>query len=266
MLRTSARRRSSYRSSIFSQAQARIDSAFFMSVTTGCIRCGIFLYCDSSTFLGSIRIIFTSSGRLVIKIDRIIAFRQTDLPVPVLPAISRWGMSARSNTMGVPFTSLPRIQGDLAGPAARLDAGDHLAEPDHDAAIVGDLDADGRLARNRRHDPHAGHRQGDGQVVGQAHDPRYPQAGLQLDLELRDHRAGVDLDDANLVAEVEQRPLQQHGPGVDLGFVVLDRERRGGLQQIARRKLVGRTGLDGRKSQTASGIRGQRAAGSWMDP
>ena len=111
MFRTSARRRNSYRSSIFSQAQARIDSAFFMSVTTGCIRCGIRLYCESSTFLGSIRIIFTSSGRLVIRIERIIAFKQTDLPVPVRPAISRWGMSARSKTSGMPLTSLPRKSG-----------------------------------------------------------------------------------------------------------------------------------------------------------
>ena len=102
MFRTSARRKNSYRSSIFSQAQASSDSAFFMSVTTGCIRCGIRLYCDSSTFLGSIRIILTSSGRLVIRIDRIIAFRQTDLPVPVRPAISRWGISARSKTRGGP--------------------------------------------------------------------------------------------------------------------------------------------------------------------
>ena len=31
---------SAYRSSIFSTAQARIASAFFMSVTTGCMRCG----------------------------------------------------------------------------------------------------------------------------------------------------------------------------------------------------------------------------------
>ena len=62
-----------------------------MSVTTGCIRCGIRLYCESSTFLGSIRIILTSSGRLVMRIDRIIAFRQTDLPVPVRPAIKQVG-------------------------------------------------------------------------------------------------------------------------------------------------------------------------------
>ena len=82
-----------------------------MSVTTGCIRCGIRLYCESSTFLGSIRIILTSSGRLVIRIERIMAFKQTDLPVPVRPAISRCGISARSKTSGWPLTSLPRNSG-----------------------------------------------------------------------------------------------------------------------------------------------------------
>ena len=122
----------------------------------------------------------------------------------------------------------------MLGRVARLDAGDHLAQPDHVAVVVGHLDADRRLARNRRHDPHARHRQGDRQVVGQAHDPRDPQARLELDLELGDHRAGVDLDDADLVAEIEQRPLQQHGPGVDLGLVLLDRERRRGLEQLTR--------------------------------
>ena len=82
-----------------------------MSVTTGCIRCGIRLYCESSTFLGSIKIILTSSGRLVMRIERIMAFKQTDLPVPVRPAISRWGISARSKTRGWPLTSLPRKSG-----------------------------------------------------------------------------------------------------------------------------------------------------------
>ena len=82
-----------------------------MSVTTGCIRCGIRLYCESSTFLGSIKIILTSSGRLVMRIDRIMAFKQTDLPVPVRPAIKRWGISARSKTIGWPLTSLPRKSG-----------------------------------------------------------------------------------------------------------------------------------------------------------
>ena len=103
--------------------------------------------------------------------------------------------------------------------------------------VVGHLDADRRLARDRRDDPDARHGQGDRQVVGQADDLRDAQAGLELDLELGDDRPGVDLHDADLVAEVQQRPLQQHRPAVDLGLVLLDREGGGRLEQVHRREL-----------------------------
>ena len=127
---------------------------------------------------------------------------------------------------GLALDVLAQEERDAALLGSAADAVDHVAQPDDVAVVVGNFDADGRLARDRGHDPHAGHRQGDGQVVGQAHDPRDPQTGLELDLELGDHRAGVDLDDADLVAEIEQGPLQEHGPGMDLGLVLLDRERR----------------------------------------
>jgi len=44
------------------------------------------------------------------------AFRATDLPAPVVPATSRWGILARSATIGRPLMSLPRarVRGDLA--------------------------------------------------------------------------------------------------------------------------------------------------------
>ena len=79
-----------------------------MSVTTGCIRCGSFLYGLSSTILGSIISIRTSSGRRVISIDTMIEFKQTLLPVPVRPAISKCGSVDRSTTIALPDTSLPR--------------------------------------------------------------------------------------------------------------------------------------------------------------
>ena len=84
---------------------------------------------------------------------------------------------------------------------------------------------------------------------------RDAQAGLELDLELGDHRAGVDLDDADLVAEVEQGPLQQHGPGVDLGLVLLDRE--GGRRARAAPSAAaanGEPGLHGRAELARIGI------------
>ncbi len=45
-----------------------------------------------------------------------IAFNATDLPEPVVPAISRWGILARSATMGCPPMSLPsaRVSGELS--------------------------------------------------------------------------------------------------------------------------------------------------------
>ena len=39
--------------------------------------------------------------------DRIMALIATDLPEPVVPAISRCGMRARSTTTGSPLMSLP---------------------------------------------------------------------------------------------------------------------------------------------------------------
>jgi hypothetical protein len=61
----------------------------------------------SSTRLGSIRIIRTSSGVARIRIELMKLFRQTDLPEPVAPAISRCGILARLATSTRPSTSLP---------------------------------------------------------------------------------------------------------------------------------------------------------------
>ena len=132
---------------------------------------------------------------------------------------------------------LAQEQRDAALVESVLHPGDHVAQPDHVAVVVGHLDADRRLAGDRRDDPDARHRQGDRQVVGQADDLRDAQAGLELDLELGDDRPGVDLHDADLVAEIQRGPLQQHRPGVDLGLVLLDREGRGRLEQVHRRQL-----------------------------
>ncbi len=74
------------------------------------------------------------------------------------------------------------------------------------------------------------------------------QAGFQLDLELGDHRAGIDLHDADLVAEIQEGPLQEHRPSMDLGLVLLDREGRRRLEQVHRRqfKVRSRRGHYGR--------------------
>ena len=109
--RTPHRASRSYRSSILSTAQAKTASAFFMSVMTGCIKCGMRLYGLSSTIFGSIISILTCSGVRVIRIERINEFRQTLFPVPVRPAINKCGILAMSMTSGRPETSLPKNNG-----------------------------------------------------------------------------------------------------------------------------------------------------------
>ena len=115
---------------------------------------------------------------------------------------------------------------------------DHFAEPDQLPLVVGHFDADGVLAGDRGHDAHAGHAQGDGQVVGQAGDLAQPQAGLELDFELGDHRPGLDLDHADVEAEVGERLFQDLGLAADFFLVLLEAERFAFEQQVDRRQLV----------------------------
>ena len=66
------------------------------SVITGDNKCGTSLYGVNSTFLGSIKTNFTSSGFVRIKTEEIIALTQTDLPLPVAPAINKCGIRFNS--------------------------------------------------------------------------------------------------------------------------------------------------------------------------
>ena len=59
-------------------------------------------------------IIFNSSGRKRKSRLRIRVFMHTDLPLPVAPAISRCGASARSRMTGCPLMSLPSAIGIVA--------------------------------------------------------------------------------------------------------------------------------------------------------
>ena len=58
----------------------------------------------------------TSSGLARYSRLLMMALMQTDLPLPVCPAMSIWGIFARSHTMGVPVRSLPSatVSRDLA--------------------------------------------------------------------------------------------------------------------------------------------------------
>ncbi len=83
------------------------SAAFLGFVMMGVIRCGTPAYAVSSTRLGSMRIIRTSSG--VARISRLVTIELTndDLPAPVDPATRRWGILARFATTKPPSTSLP---------------------------------------------------------------------------------------------------------------------------------------------------------------
>ena len=47
------------------------------------------------------------------KSDKIIVLIQTDLPEPVVPAINKWGIDAKSPTIGFPEILLPRAIGNF---------------------------------------------------------------------------------------------------------------------------------------------------------
>ncbi len=64
-------------------------------------------YIPSSRRLGSTMMKRTSSGVARKRMLDSIAFTLTDLPVPVEPAMSRWGIVARSATKGSPWMLLP---------------------------------------------------------------------------------------------------------------------------------------------------------------
>ena len=70
----------------------------------------------SSTIFGSIMISFTSSGLALYRRLRISEFMHTDLPDPVVPAISRCGSLEMLPTMQLPPMSLPsaKLSLDLA--------------------------------------------------------------------------------------------------------------------------------------------------------
>ena len=65
-------------------------------------------YVFSSIRLGSIIKSRTRSGDDLYRMLRIMEFKATLFPVPVAPAISRWGILARSATTGLPMMFFPR--------------------------------------------------------------------------------------------------------------------------------------------------------------
>ena len=113
MSRQPASASSSYRSSILPTAHSRMAAALLISVTTGHIRWGMSLNWLISTIFGSTRTSLSSLGFFVYRKLITIVFMQTDLPEPVVPAISTCGIFVRSPISGSPDASLPRNIGSF---------------------------------------------------------------------------------------------------------------------------------------------------------
>ena len=162
---------------------------------------------SSSIRFGSIRIIRTSSGVARSRIDVRSVLMQPDLPEPVVPAIRRCGIRARSVQTALPEMSLPsQTESGLAEPRQVVE---DVAERHHARREVRDLDADRLLARDRREDADLGRRERIREVVLEAGDLRDLRAGRELELVADDARAGDRADDRRVDAEVRER-LDEH--------------------------------------------------------
>ncbi len=79
---------------------------------------------------------------------------QTDLPEPVAPAMSKCGILVRSDTSGLPETSLPSAIGNSALAPSPIFALENLAHAHRRGLLVGDFHADRGFAGNRGEDAH----------------------------------------------------------------------------------------------------------------
>ena len=117
----------------------------------------------------------------------------TDLPEPVVPATSRCGILARLTLTGAPLMSLPSATCSLMpAPVKQLSSQD-LLQVDGLAGLVGHLDADHRLAGDRRDDAHRLRLQRHRQVLLQVGDLAGARARRRRELVHGDDRAHVDL-------------------------------------------------------------------------
>ena len=93
--------------SISFTTQESASAAFLGFVMMGVMRCGTPAYGASSTRFGSMSTMRTSAG--VARMSRLVImeFTKLDLPDPVDPATSRWGILARLASTKPPPTSLP---------------------------------------------------------------------------------------------------------------------------------------------------------------
>ena len=116
----------------------------------------------------------------------------TLLPEPVDPAISRCGIDSSAATLIRPLMSLPSEIVSARMRIVELVGFQNLAQADHLAPRVRNLDAHRRLAGDALDQDRFG-LQAQAQVFGQRRDAAVLDAGFGLELERGHHRAGVDL-------------------------------------------------------------------------
>src|SRR5207247_2469891 len=112
---------------------------------------------------------------------------------------------------------------------------ENLPQADHVALGVGDFDADGRLPRDTLNENRFG-LQAQTEVFGERGDAAVFDAGVRLEFEGRDHRAGVDLHHRSEYVELLEFGLYANRRVLDLLLVELAADRRL-VQQIGVRKM-----------------------------
>ena len=143
--------------------------------------------------------------------------RPLDLPAPVAPAMSRWGVVARLRNTAPPGDVLADRDVERVGGLTGLGSGQDVAERHELAGVVRYLDADGRPARDRRQDAHVGRRHGVGDVPLQRRDPGDLDPGPELELVPGDRRPDGHPDQLRLDAVAGQRLLQHPPTRLHLG-------------------------------------------------
>ena len=190
----------------------------------------------------------TSSGVARKRMLVSIAFRPTDLPVPVDPAISRCGIVAEVGHERLAVDGLAERERQLRGRALIGVGLEQLAQRNRLAIRIRDLDADRRLAGNAL-DQHRLRLHRQAQVVGQPGDLAVLHAGVGLELEGRDDRARVNLHhrafDGELAALLLEQARRVHQLAlVDLALGLRRIEQRRRRQRVAAQAALGGAAAD----------------------
>lgn len=114
---------------------------------------------------------------------------------------------------------------------------DQLAEADHDPFVVGDLDADGVLAGDRRDDADRRDAQRDREVVLEGGDLGDAESRFEFEFELGNDRTGVDFGDLHVQAEFGEGAFEDRGGDLRFFRQQLEGEVLGFFEQVEVRQF-----------------------------